>query len=135
MLDGIEEIELPDHLFPSPCTLTLAGPSGSGKTTLLMDGILKYRDSMFGPSPVTGVLYFYGEDQPVFQQKRLEQNGLSPLQGGIGFYQGLPSREDFNNMVNQFEGRHFLVILDDLMTEMADSPLGQDIFTKLSHHR
>lgn len=135
MLDQVEELELPDHLFPSPCTLTLAGPSGSGKTTLLMDGILKYRDTLFGPSPPAGVLYFYAEDQAVFQQKREEQNGLSPLQGGIGFYHGLPSREDFNNMISQFGGRHLIVILDDLMTEMADSPLGQDIFTKLSHHR
>ena len=27
------------------------------------------------------------------------------------------------------------MILDDLMEEMANSALGQDIFTKLSHHR
>ena len=95
---------------------------------LLMDGTLKYRDVMFGPSPVSASV-------SVFQQKRLEQNSISPLQGVIGFYKDLPSREDFNSMLNQFESQHFLVILDDLMTEMADSPLGQDIFTKYSHHR
>jgi len=102
MLSPVEQLEMSDNLFPSPCTLTLAGPSGSGKTTLLMDGILKYRDTLFGPSPPAGVLYFYAEDQPAFQQKRDQQNAVNPLHGGIAFYHGLPSREDFNKMINQF---------------------------------
>ena len=135
MMDGVEHLEMPENLFPSPCTITLAGPSGSGKTTLLMDGILKYRHLLFGKNAVAGVLYFFAEDQTAFAKKRIEEKEVGPLQGGILFRRGLPTREEFEGMVEQFGGRHFLVILDDLMTEMADSPLGQDIFTKLSHHR
>ena len=124
-----EVIELREHLFPSPCTISIVGPSGSGKTTLLMDGLLKYRHQLFGPSPATNVLYFYGEDQPAFARKRAEEGDA------IQFYRGLPTREQFETLIERFEGQHFLVVLDDLMNEMAQSPLGQDIFTKMSHHR
>ena len=124
-----EVIELREHLFPTPCTISLVGPSGSGKTTLLMDGLLKFRHQLFGPAPVTHVLYFYGEDQPAFAQKRAEEGDA------IQFYRGLPTREQFETLIERFEGHHFLVVLDDLMDEMAQSPLGQDIFTKMSHHR
>jgi hypothetical protein len=57
-----------------------------------MDGILKYRDIMFGSYPMVGELSFYGEDQRAFQQKIAQQNGVNPVYGGIGFYWGLPSR-------------------------------------------
>lgn len=122
-----QTIEIPPYTFPTPCTIALVGPSGSGKTTLLINGILKYRKELFGPADVAGVLYFYSEDQPVFEQLRSEED--------ITMFKGLPSREEFEVMLEGFGGRHFLVILDDLMMEMAQSPLGQDIFTKLSHHR
>jgi len=122
-----QAIELPRYTFPTPCTIALVGPSGSGKTTLLINGILKYRQELFGPAEVAGVLYFYSEDQPAFERLRAEED--------IKLFKGLPSREEFETMLESFEGRHFLVILDDLMAEMAQSPLGQDIFTKLSHHR
>ena len=124
-----EVIELRQHLFPTPCTISIVGPSGSGKTTLLMDGLLKYRHQLFGPAPVTNVLYFYGEDQPAFARKRAEEGEA------IQFLRGLPTREQFEMLIESFEGQHFLVVLDDLMDEMAQSPLGQDIFTKMSHHR
>ena len=121
-------LDLPDHLFPSQCTITLAGPSGSGKTTILTDGITRYRRELFGPDPLEDVLYFYGEDQPAFD--RLRQTDRR-----VEFHRGLPTREEFDAMVAQMDGKHFLVILDDLMEEMSRSQLGQDIFTKLSHHR
>jgi len=83
---------------------------------------------MFGPQPVAGVLYFYAEDQAVFDRVRAED-------ADVQFHKGLPDRETFDRMIEEFSGQHFLVILDDLMEEMAHSQLGQDIFTKLSHHR
>ena len=129
----MEVVEAPEYTFPTPCTITVAGPSGSGKTTLLINGIIEYRNELFGPAEVAGVLYFYAEDQPAFDALLRDNEG-----GGgmiIKFVKGLPSREDFEAMVDGFHGRHFLCVLDDLMAEMANSELGQDIFTKLSHHR
>ena len=67
---------------------------------------------------------FYSEDQPTFQCLRAEED--------IKLFKGLPSREEFETMLESFEGRHFLVILDDLMAKMAQSPLGLNIFMKLS---
>ena len=123
-----EVVQLPGYFFPTPCTITLAGPSGSGKTTLLLDGIIRYRRDLFGPETVDPVLYFYGEDQAAFDRVRATDSL-------VRFYRGLPTREEFDGMLDEMEGRHFLVILDDLMDEMSRSQFGQDIFTKLSHHR
>ena len=122
-----QSIELSWYTFPTPCTIALVGPSGSRKTTLLINGILKYRKELFRPADVAGVLFFYSKVQPAFERLRAEEN--------IKLFKGLPSKEEFEMMLESFEGRHCLVILDDLMAKMAQSPLGQDIFTKLSHHR
>lgn len=130
-MDQASVVELSEYIFPTPCTISLVGPSGSGKTTLLINGLLKYCNEMFGPKEVAGILYFYSEDQPAFEVLRQQ----SETYNNVKLIRGLPSREEFETMIEAFNGLHFLIILDDLMEEMANSALGQDIFTKLSHHR
>ena len=120
----MEGIELPDYLFPSPCTISVAGPSGSAKSSICME-ILRYRQTLFS-QPVAGVLYCYSEWQPMFR---------NPPGGDVHFHQGLPTIEELDKYLDTFKQRHFLLFLDDLMSEVSQSQLMQDIFTKISHHR
>jgi hypothetical protein len=120
----MQTIELADHIFPAPSTIQLCGPSSSGKTSLVME-ILRYRNQLFS-QPVNGVLYAYSEYQDVFED---------PPGGSVQFHYGLPTKEELESYIGSFEGRHFLLVCDDLMTEMAESPMAQDIMTKMSHHR
>ena len=39
--------------------------------------------------------------------------------GNIKLFKGLPSKEEFETMLESFGGHHYLVILDDSMAEMA----------------
>ena len=120
----METVELPDHLFPAPSTITIAGPTGSGKSSLCFE-ILKYRQELFS-QPVKGVVYCYSEYQEIFNH---------PPGGDVHFHYGIPSPEELEQYIKGFGGEHFLLVTDDLMTEMAKSSMAQDICTKMSHHR
>lgn len=121
----MDTVELPDHLFPAPCTITISGPSGSGKTYLTMD-ILKYRDQLFS-QPVSGVIYCYSEMQDLFK---------IPSEGGpITYHHGMLTEEELEECIRKFKGEHFLIVYDDMMTEVAQSALVQDLASKLGHHR
>jgi hypothetical protein len=43
--------------------------------------------------------------------------------------------EELEGYIERFRGKHFLLICDDLMSELAESSMAQDITTKLGHHR
>lgn len=120
----MEVITLEDHIFTSPCNISVAGPTGSGKTSLVL-GLLEYRQELFN-QPVAGVIYFYSEYQDAFAQ----------IPGGeTQLHQGLPTEEDLVNYISPFDKRHVVVVLDDLMSQVANSALLADMFTKMSHHR
>ena len=120
----MEVITLEDHMFSSPCNITVAGPTGSGKTSLVL-GMLKYRQELFSQG-VAGVVYFYSEYQDVFTQ----------IPGGeTQLHQGLPTEEELVSYIEPFDKRHIIVVLDDLMSQVASSTLLADMFTKMSHHR
>ena len=121
----METVELPNHVFPAPCTIMLAGMTGSGKSTLCFE-ILKYRQELFS-QPVKGVIYCYSEYQDIFKNP--------PGGSDVLFHYGIPTSDELERYIERFEGEHFLFIMDDLMTEMAKSSLGQDMYTKMSHHR
>ncbi len=120
----MDTIEFDDRLFRAGSSITLAGPSGSGKTTMVME-ILKYRDSIFTETPV-GTVYFYAEDQPAYNRQDL---------GHIRWHKGMPSYEQLEDYVNDFQGKFFLMVFDDLFAQMVQSDLAGDVATKLSHHR
>lgn len=120
----MDSIELPDYIFPAPSTISVCGPSGSGKTTLLMD-ILRYRQHLFS-QPVAGVIYCYSEMQEAFK---------NPPGGPVKFHYGLPNQEELLAYIQGFNGAFFLLIVDDMMSELAENKVFQDISTKLSHHK
>ena len=120
----MESIQLPDYLFESPSTICIAGPSSSGKSNILL-AILAERQKMFSQK-VHNVVLFYGEYQEIYE---------NPLGGAVTLHYGFPTDEELEQYFVSFEGQHSLIIFDDLMDKAAESPLGSDIATKLSHHR
>ena len=121
-----EIIELPDHIFPALCTISICGPSGSGKTSFVMD-ILRHRQELFS-QPVEGVIYCYSEMQEIFKEP--------PGEGGnVKFHFGLPNQDELIAYIDSFKGKFFLLIVDDMMSELSKSSIFQDCSTKLSHHR
>lgn len=103
-------MELPRLVHPSTCLLS--GPTGSGKTVFVKK-LIDYK--MFNPMPET-IIYCYGSYQPFFDTMKQVQ-----------FEEGLPS--------NLSEMRNALIVIDDLMTELASDTRLSNLFTKGSHHR
>ena len=106
-------------LFHVPSTFILSGASGSGKTTWLQT-LIKHKNKMFD-SPPTRILYFYGIWQPLFEDMEKD---------GVEFFQGLPSQDIENS-----EGEHCMVILDDLQQQAVNSEFVEKLFTQGSHHK
>ena len=97
-------------VHPSNCLVS--GPSSSGKTFFVKKLI---DDKMFDPMPKT-ILYCYGSYQPLFNSMK-----------NVQFEDGLPSNlSSLNNA---------LVIIDDLMAELANDSRLSKLFTKGSHHQ
>lgn len=103
-------MELPKLVHPSNCFLS--GPSGSGKSVFVKKLIDHH---MFDPMP-TNIIYCYGIYQPLFNSMK-----------NVTFEEGLPS--------NLSSIRDALIIIDDLMTELANDIRLSNLFTKGSHHR
>ena len=118
----MEVVELPEKLFPQATTICIAGPTGSGKTTLTMD-IIRYKDNLF-EGGVDGVVYCYSEYQDLYKQSQKD----------IIFHYGLPTSEEMKNYIASFQGKHFILILDDLMDQLVHSDTIRDILTKKAHH-
>lgn len=111
-----------DNMFHAPTTITLSGTTGSGKTTLLFK-ILEHKDELFTVPPHK-ILYCYGVWQPLFESKEKELN--------IDFHQGVPNEEMINNFA---DGKHNIIILDDLMEQVVKNQQVQLLFTQGSHHK
>lgn len=100
-----------------PFTMVIAGPTGCGKTMWLkqlINGRLK-----FILPPPTDVIYFFAENQPIFNKMKR-----------VKFVEGLDI-----TLIDQLKGKRTLVIIDDLMDEAANSVKVSSLFTKGSHHR
>ena len=98
--------------------MLVAGPTGSGKTrwiTQLISGA-----NRFSSPPPQKITYFYGEYQSIFGSIK-----------GVNFIKGLPE-----NLIEKFDGTvPEWIIIDDLMSESANSKIISELFTKGSHHR
>ena len=111
-------------MFQTPTTMTISGTTGSGKSTWLYK-LLKYRNDMFS-TPPKNILMCYGSVwQPLFDKMEKELNTIE-------FHKGVPSESFITEFANPEE--HKIVILDDLMGEIANDVNVQSLFTKGSHH-
>jgi len=111
--------------FQPGTTHILAGQSGAGKSMYVYN-ILKHQNVMFGNSPPKQIKYYYGIDQPLYEEMRTTIPNIS-------FQLGLPSQEDLEEFTDP--SYHTLIIIDDLMESVKCSSIVEDIFTKISHHR
>ena len=81
---------------------------------------------MYVEKPPQKILYCYGVYQPLFDQ-------MEKVVPNLTFYQGLPSSDTLDEFTA--DRKHGLVILDDLMNHVTQSPDMEALFTMGTHHR
>ena len=113
-------MELKHLQFNSPFTMMVAGPSGGAKTVLVRR-ILKNHRLLIAPHNSTlSVIWAYGQWQATYNE---------PVENvRIQYVDGLPSQ------VMLQESHPNVIIIDDLMNELADNVRMGNLFTKGSHH-
>jgi hypothetical protein len=110
--------------FSTPTTILICGSTQSGKTYFTKQ-LLQNADGMF-TTPVDKIIYAYSEYQPMFDEM------ITTIPRFL-LHQGLPSKEDIERYT---EGvNHTVVVLDDLMLQVAQSQDCVHLFTVTSHHR
>ncbi len=96
----------------------VTGCTSSGKTTFVKK-LLEHPDLF--DSPPNKILYCYGAWQPLYE-----------LMSDIIFHEGLPTADN----INQFaDGKHNIIVLDDLMADIVKNEEMQHLFTRDSHHK
>lgn len=110
--------------FSAPTTLLICGSTQSGKTHFTQK-LLQNANGMFS-TPVDKIIYAYSEHQPLFEEMRQTIPNFF-------LHQGLPSKEDIEQYTEDV--KHTVVVLDDLMLQIAQSQDCVHLFTVTSHHR
>ena len=108
--------------FHSPTSIAVFAPSFSGKSPLTRK-ILENADSLF-VQPPEFVVYRYKELLPMFDEMKYSVKELI-------LHQGVPSREQMEEWV---QGRHFVLVLDDLHQMCENKRDVAEMFTVRSHH-
>lgn len=109
-----------DVLLKHPFTAMVAGPTSSGKTFLTRKLLEAYKSITDIQNPFMNVIWCYGQ----------WQHGYSKTVEGvkIKYHDGLCD-EDYI-----VKHRPDLIVVDDLMSEVATDKRMADLFTKVSHH-
>lgn len=107
--------------FRCPAGIHIVGPTMSGKSTLTRR-LLNNRDEMF-IKPFDRVIYAYS----------VLQDGFQEISGNIEFIQGVSAMLEDENFFDSKENN--LLVLDDLMDEIASNPKAATLFTRGIHHK
>ena len=110
--------------FHSPTTISVYAPPYSGKSTLARK-ILENAQSLF-TTPPEFIVYCYNEWLPMLKDMKVAL--------GTKFisHAGIPTRED---MEKWSDGRHFIIVLDDLQQDVQNNKDAAEMFTVGSHHK
>ena len=115
-----------DIRFKTPFSLILAGASGSGKTTWL-ENFLKVIDKITdGGEKYQTLLWFSGSNQPELV-KRIK----SSFKGTTRVFDAI-DKEIYSKI--EEEGKHSIIVIDDLMHEMSGNQDIGKLFTKGRSH-
>ena len=109
--------------FISPCICIVAGSTSSGKSTLMFQ-ILKHSCEMFTEIPEQ-IIYCYGSWQKNFTE-------IQQTITNIQFLDSLPTKDNLESW--SMDGKHRILVLDDLMNVAETDKTTLDLFTKHSHH-
>ena len=119
----MEIIQLPQHRIAIPSSICISGPSFSGKTYWLFH-LLKHKDVMFSQKPMA-VIYCYKEYNALFEKVQIS---------GLNFFYGLPTMTQLRGWLDKFERNCFILIFDDLMSELSTSEIAIPLSTAIVHH-
>lgn len=121
------------YKFQAPCRVLVAGPTESGKTNFIMNVLLD------DDAPWNYCFYFYSAPQPKYKILEREYKAKGKE---ISFISGIPenkSKDEQFDYMKTFrqkskEGRVVVIIFDDLMKEIENSPWASKIYTAGCHH-
>lgn len=108
--------------FHHPSPIIIVGPTQSGKTEFTIN-LLKNVESLFNPSP-SRIIWAYG------QKNEKQLNRIANISPRIEFHSGLPDTASLQLNPNE----NNMLILDDLMDEIATNSNIKNLFTRESHH-
>lgn len=108
--------------IPLPMRLLVVGPSSSGKSSFIATMIKKRKE------------LFDKEFQKIYYCSKFETSVPPELadEKSIIFHKGIPDEEMIENKEALEEGRHVLIVLDDLHENSLNSDLVSMLFTQLS---
>lgn len=109
--------------FKASTSFLISGATRSGKSFLTYK-LLKQNSYLF-EIPIKKVLYTYKIWQPLFDVIQKECNFVT-------FHQNLPDPETLDAFIH--EKGHKMLICDDLMNEVLNSPHIENLFTAAVHH-
>ena len=98
----------------------VSGPSGSGKTVFVRELLENHQLLIQGDNSVLNDIWAYGQWQNLYTVTLKHAN--------IDYIDGLPSEDELK------EKKPHLIVIDDLMNELADDVKMGNLFTKGSHH-
>ena len=110
-----------DPRLKHPFSAMIAGPSGCGKTVFLRK-VLEQATEMIDQPPIC-ILWIHGISQPAHDK-------MMETIPNIQFIEGLPT--DLESIIDPSIPN--LVVIDDLMSELANDKRLSNIFTKGCHH-
>ena len=114
-----------DILLRKASTMCISGPSRCGKTTFVFKLLTHLKDMYADGEVPQRILYCYSTDQPMYDE-------MEKQVPDIEFHKGLPPEEKIENLS---DGQHNLIIIDDLMMQLAKSTDMLNMFILGSHHR
>ena len=99
-----------------PFAMTVAGSASSGKTFFVKE-LIRHRLQLFS-QPVSKIYYHYSVWQPMFDEME--------KQDGVIFGEGVPNIDELEH--------NSLLVLDDLLTQLAGNKDMEELFCVKSHH-
>ena len=103
--------------------MCVSGQTGSGKTRFVYR-LLQNLTQMYSKEPPVSVMYCYGIHQPLYDEMERTIPNLTLVRG-------LPTAEE----LNELDGKHRLIVIDDLMHRVVNDPDMELLFTQGCHHR